>query len=666
MKRILIVDDNYDNRLTLKLILEGFGDPIDAVETESGLAALSLLASDRNFHAIFLDIEMPGIDGYETLRRIRAEFKEPYLPVILITAYALSVEDRIVGYEAGCDEFITKPADLGELYARLRSVLRIKSLTDKLCAERDALGNRVEEQTVKLDRGRIELLKSEDRYRSVFENASTVIVCLTQQGEIREWNRSAETVFLHLHEEIIGRNFQEVCVSSDMRPFVSMQLTEAAKGGTVEKFEFDVRTKDGSQKTLSASLSVFFFPEDQETGIILIGTDVTEQKQLQQRLRRAERLESIGTLAGGIAHDFNNVLAAIMGNLEMAMDMDAQGKSAMPFLNEIMKASLRSRDLVRQILTFCRKTDEAKEPIFLAGVLREVLGFVRASLPSSIVIEDRIDRSASPIVGATGQIHEVVMNLCTNAAHAMAGKGTLTVGLKNETVTEPVKSQTGIISPGDYLKVFVRDTGVGMDRQVLDRIFEPFFTTKGQDEGTGMGLAMVHGIVEDHGGQIVVTTRLNEGSLFEIYFPKAKTPLANRPDVSTATASNEHTNVLFVDDEPMIAKIAKDILGPFGYHTRAFTDSADALAVFQDEPDAFDVVVTDLTMPGMNGLELGEKIHEIRPKIPVIICTGYSAGLDGDTVRQKGVFSLLSKPLSRNEMNAAIRRALEESSAEAR
>ncbi len=396
-----------------------------------------------------------------------------------------------------------------------------------------------------------------------------------------------------------------------------------------------------------------------------VATDITQLKTLEQerhrteaQLRQAQKMEAIGTLAGGIAHDFNNILSAILGYSELALDDALNERASAPYIRQIIKAGGRARDLVQQILTFSRQTETEAKPIQVKPIVKEALKLLRASLPSTIEIRPNIQSDA--IVEADPiQIHQVIMNLCTNAGHAMRETGgTLTVRLADETLDRDFTDHHRDMAPGDHLKIEVLDTGTGIAPEHMDKIFDPYFTTKEKGEGTGMGLAVVQGIVQSCNGTVTVETPDDGGVSFNIYIPIIHTdePTEAKLDVVVPGGTE---SILFVDDEPPLAELTKQLLERFGYHVTIRTSSIEALELFRSQPEDFDLVITDMTMPHMTGDQLALELMAIRPNMPVMICTGYSEKITKELLERLNVKALILKPIIRNELLISVRSILD-------
>ncbi len=384
-----------------------------------------------------------------------------------------------------------------------------------------------------------------------------------------------------------------------------------------------------------------------------------ERKKLEAQLHQAQKIEAVGTLAGGIAHDFNNILSAIIGYTEVSLVKVEKGTSLHENLQEVLKAGIRARDLVQQILTFSRQSEHEQGPVHVSLMVKEALKLLRATLPTTIEIQQDI-QSNSAVLGNPTQLHQILMNLCTNAGYSMKEKGgILEVTLTNVELDSAFTSQHDEMMPGPYIKLSVRDTGYGMSPDILERMFDPFFTTKEKGEGTGMGLSVVHGIVKDCGGAFTVYSKPGSGSTFNVFLPvfEGEAKLETKTE-EPLPHGNER--ILFIDDELAIVDIGRQMLERLGYEVVTRTSSIEALELFRAKPDRFDLVITDMTMPKMTGEEMAREIMLIRPDIPVILCTGFSATMTADKAKAMGVKAFLMKPIVMSVTAGTVRQVLDQ------
>jgi len=383
-----------------------------------------------------------------------------------------------------------------------------------------------------------------------------------------------------------------------------------------------------------------------------------EKEKLHVQLRQSQKMEAVGTLAGGIAHDFNNILGSIIGYTDLALEDVPDGTVANDNLKQVLIAGSRAKNLVRQILTFSRQNEHQKKPVEAASVVTETLTLLRSSLPTTIETKQNIEADSSIILADSTQIHQIVMNLCTNASDAMADKkGVLEVCLTDIDLKSDTMYGHKELQAGQYVKLVVKDTGHGMDSETMERIFEPFFTTKDVDKGTGMGLAVIHGIVEEHNGTITVDSEIGKGTTFNVFFPKIESNDASEDD-SSEMIGGQGEVILVVDDEKPLVDMTKQMLQRSGYTVIGKTNSVDALETFRGEPDKFDLVITDYAMPVMTGKELAKELLQIRADIPIIICTGFNDEIDSEEANNIGIKKFIMKPADRKEITGIIRNLL--------
>ncbi len=395
-------------------------------------------------------------------------------------------------------------------------------------------------------------------------------------------------------------------------------------------------------------------------GAIVTLIDVTERHQLADELQQARKMEAIGTLAGGVAHDFNNILSIILGNMELALDEVPRWSPARNNLQEIQTAGLRAREVVRQLLSFSRKTHVAKVAVDIRKIVHESENLLRSSFPSSIKIVTKIPGDLLPIKADATQIQQIVINLCTNAAHAMEemGIGTLTIALKNVLMEEMSVVGFGTMPPGKYVMLEIIDTGHGIDPLISKKLFDPYFTTKDVGKGTGMGLFVVQGIVKNHEGAVQVDSLPGQGTTVSVFFPATDDQPLETQGQSAPLAKGTET-VLVVDDEVSLVNIARAMLTPLGYKVMGTTFPHDALKLFQADPMAIDLVITDMTMPFMSGEDLARQMMKIRPLVPIVLCTGLARKIPREQLREMGISKCIEKPLDRGVLSSTVRQVLD-------
>jgi PAS domain S-box-containing protein len=498
---------------------------------------------------------------------------------------------------------------------------------------------------------------NQTRLAAAVEQADEDVIITARNGTILYVNPAFERLSGYTREEALGQNPRLLNSGLQDKVFYR-RLWKTISGGNVWRGNIVNRRKNGEFFTQDATISPIFGKDGSIMGYVSIRRDITEHLRLEEQLLQSQKMEAIGTLAGGIAHDFNNILAAIMGFTELAKSDTVGNEDVQESLAQVEHAGERARDLVAQILAFSRQSKMKPVAVKPKEVVSEVLKLLRASLPTTVEIRQDLD-SDSSIVADPTQLHQVLMNLCTNAAHAMREEGgTLSVSLGDiDLGTEFVAGRTGM-APGRHLLLTVGDTGHGMTAETVERIFDPFFTTKPKDEGTGMGLSVVHGIVRKCGGAITVESRPGEGTEFSLFFPLAgETKAETGADRSDAGGGTER--ILFVDDEEIQGDLAEEGLGRLGYRVTAVNDPEEALELFQVDPRAFDLVVTDMTMPKMTGDILAKRIMLARKDIPVILSTGFSERIDEGKTKAMGIRALVFKPVVTSEMARIIRNVLD-------
>lgn len=532
--------------------------------------------------------------------------------------------------------------------------------------EKDNAGNPVKilgviQDITERKRSEEQLKTTREELESFFQLVPDLICIASTSGYFVKLNKAWETTLGFTEKELLNEPLEHFLHADDVEP-TRCEIARQINGSKTFNFVNRYRTKEGSYRWLEWNATAMV----DQSFLYAVARDITVSKQaederkiLQSQLQQAQKMEAIGTLAGGIAHDFNNILGAIIGYAEIAGEDCPAGSMVADDIKQILKAGHRAKDLVLQILAFSRQATVEKISMLPALMVGESLKMLRSSLPRTIEMRQDIDPEAGPIVAEPTQIHQIMMNLCTNAFHAMEETGgILTITLKSITMKDEQGVGAFNFQPKEYVRLSVGDTGIGIHPDIREKIFDPYFTTKGIGKGTGLGLAMVHGIVKNSGGWISCQSQLGEGTVFHVYLPVEKgAALPETMEVEEVAGGDER--ILLVDDEEMLADMGKVMLSRLGYHVTVKTDSMQALKLFEKQPLAFDLVITDQTMPGMPGSDLARRMLQIRPALPIILCTGYSSQITEEKAKVLGIRAFIYKPLVRKNIAALIRKVLD-------
>jgi len=519
--------------------------------------------------------------------------------------------------------------------------------------------------TLRVQRARRQAEEMLRKLSTAVEQSPVSVIITDARGAIEYANPKFTGVTGYRLEEVLGRN-PRILQSGEMSPETYRRLWETIAAGHDWQGEFHNRKKSGELFWEHASISPIRDEMGAITHFVAVKEDITARKRMEEetraleaQLRQAQKMETIGTLAGGIAHDFNNLLQAIIGYGGMVLEDTPQDSRPNRYVRHIMKAAESARDLVRQILTFSRQVNVERRPVRIARVVREATALLRATLPASITLRQSIDPECRPVLANISQIHQVVMNLCTNASHAMlAGGGVLEVRLENVAVTRDLAAAHPRLIPGEYVRLRVSDTGVGIDPRDLERIFDPFFTTKGPQEGTGLGLSVVHGIVTSQGGEIVVHSERGRGTTCDIYLPPAE-KAAEAGETAAPRDATGDERILYVEDDAEVAGLVREMLERLGYRVTLSGDGAEAREAILAAPADFDLVITDQMMPHLTGLGLAEEVRAVLPDLPIVLVTGFGDGVPAEEMERLGIRAIVHKPVLAGELSRAIRRVMD-------
>lgn len=494
-----------------------------------------------------------------------------------------------------------------------------------------------------------------EKYQVSMDNIEDGYYEVDLKGNFTFVNQSLCDHFGYPRASLIGMNYRQYTDTDTAKVMMKEFNQVYATYKPVKRYEFPVIEGGGEKRILEGSISLIRDPFNNPIGFRGIIRDITQQKALEEKIQNAMKMEAIGTLAGGIAHDFNNILGAIVLNTELALDDVPVGTETKHALEQVLQASQRAKELVDQILTFSRNAEVDRKKIKIDSVIRDTLKMLRAMLPSTISIRQNIAANGWTVMANPTQIQQLVINLCTNAAHAMQEKGgRLHISLQNIVLDQKSAHSIGLFS-GRYLELIVADDGHGIAPEHQERIFDPFFTTKKTGEGTGLGLSVVHGIVLKHKGSITVKSTPGQGTSFRILMPAVNGDTDIVHFETKITENGKGKTILFVDDEEALIDAGRRMLRRLGYHVTSASSPAEALMIFREQPEFFDLVITDMTMPHQTGAELARKMIAIRPDTPIILCTGFNEKVSPEKARKLGIKGYIMKPYTQQEMAKKLR-----------
>ena len=535
-------------------------------------------------------------------------------------------------------------------------IRRIRSIG---AIQRDELGRPIRWSGIDWDVTEQRLAEEEHRrLTTVIEQAATAVIITDRSGRIEYVNPEFERASGFSREDVIGCNLDIFKNDKQSEEFYQ-EMRDTLTAGKIWAGRYTIRTKQGPFQMFETTISPVLDRAGEVMNFVCVNRDVTHEVALEIQLRQAQKIEAIGTLAAVIAHDFNNILGGIIGYTELVMCQLQPGEQAMADLEQVVKACYRARELVKQILVFSRKDEQGKKPVNIALVVKEALKMLRASLPTTIRIVPKLVSERTTVLADPTQIHQVLINLFTNAAHAVNESD----GIVEVSVTDTLLGKEDLVffpelAEGNYLKIEVKDNGHGIEQENLERIFDPYFSTKKKDEGTGLGLAVVHGIVDGHKGAIRVQSEPGKGAVFQIFLPAIREE--SEPEFeSPMTLPAGSERILLVDDELTLVNLCRNMLVRLGYQVETANGGVQALEMFLAGPDRFDLVITDYTMPYLTGEGLAQQIMEIRPDLPIVLCTGYSKRIDEVRAKNLGIRQFIMKPVAMRELARVVRAALD-------
>lgn len=678
MSTILIADDIEENRYFLEALLGGHGHRVTAAA--NGMEALTIAREERP-ELIVSDILMPIMDGFAFCRECKADAELAAIPFVFYTATYTDQKDRALGLGIGAERYLVKPMEPDDLIRILHEVMaeatpgRGKRAEQALENEaylrehNQALTRKLEAKMAQLEKAN-QCLRQElsehrqaeiqlQRLHMAIENTMECIVITDNRGAIEYVNPAFEKITGFAKEDILSLNPDAMPSGIHDESFYQT-LWQVLSLKNPWTGHLTMKHRDGEVIEIDITTSPIPDSSGDISGSVLLMRDVTRQRRLEDQLFQSQKIEALGTLAGGIAHDFNNILSVIVGYTGLTLLNAPREGKIQSDLNAVLSACDRAKSLVKQILTFSRKAEHHVVSIDLCPLIKETMKFLGATLPANIEIRTSLKTMDAFVLADPVHIHQVILNMGTNAAYAMRNTGgVLEVVLRKIDLDENTARQHPNLAPGKYLLLSVSDTGCGMSRETLSRIFEPFFTTKNEGEGTGLGLAVAYGIVQSHGGSIGVYSEEGRGSTFNIYLPVAPNSPQNHDGTDTRPLPSGTERILFVDDEEALADLGEQILQWLGYQVTTMTSSVEALNLFRREPDGFDLIITDQSMPRLTGRELAAELFSIRPEIPVIICTGFSTNISEQEAAAPNVRHVIMKPLVIKEMAWTVRSVLD-------
>jgi PAS domain S-box-containing protein len=667
--RVLTIDDSptYLRFIATELEAERY-EVEQARSGEEGLARMSA----NSFDCVLVDFEMPGMNGAEVCRRITQMRSEPgvSLVVVMLTSHE-DKETLTLALESGADDYISKSADIAVIKTRIRALLRRKFFIEENRRILDELREKeVQAERARAEKAAAELLAAANRElesanrkleealdvtRAITSNAAEALLMVDGAGIVSFVNPAAETMFGYSGEELLDQSLtgKLVPVARDGRPLPEAEDPLArclATATAIKGVDAVFIAKNGSRVDVACSYAPIL-QEGKVNAAVLVLHDVSERKRAEERLREAQKLESIGLLAGGIAHDFNNLLTGILGNASLAQELLPPGSTAAPILEEVVTAGERAADLTRQMLAYSGKGRFLIEQVNLSNLAREISKLLQISIPKNVTLKLELSSNLPPVEADAGQMQQVIMNLVLNAAEAVGDKiGLVLVRTGTQWVDERYRVEQldrAEIATGQYVRIEVRDTGCGMDEITRTRIFDPFFSTK--FAGRGLGLAAVAGIVRSHWGTISLTTAPGSGSTFVVLFPAKAGADADVPDVVEAAPQKEEEEgglILIIDDEDVVRRTATSALTHHGFRVRHASGGREGLRILREEKDDITLVLLDLNMPGLNGHDTLEEIRSFAPSMEVLVSSGYGEEQAMSLFSGQQVAGFIQKPYS--------------------
>ncbi len=658
--RILIIEDSYKNIEVLGTILKN--DYLISI-ANSGMQALKIIEKDIP-DLILLDVMMPGMDGYETCKKIKENDKFKEIPVIFLSALSDSVE-KVKGFDVGGVDFATKPINKEELLARIKTHLTIRNLQKKLQEMNEQLEEKVKSRTRIIE-------KERDFNKEIFDKNPAFIVAIDTNGKILMINNSMLKSVGYVLNEVEGRNFVEIFIKKNEQIKTEKILKKICKNKTVEIYEMELLTKNGDGLLIELHISKISNYENEF--FLGIGIDITERKKVEEELNQIQKMEIVGSLAGGIAHDFNNVLGGIVGTISvikkrMKNNSIIDNKKLKSYIDIMSEAGNRASEMVKQLLTLSHKQKIKNIPFNLNYSVENIMKICQNTFEKSIeVVADYYDKTAY-VKGDPTQIEQVILNICINSEHSMTfmrekkekWHGTLIISIKKSYIDKHFKIIHMEAKVGTYYQISIKDTGIGMSKDIISKIFNPFFTTKEKGKGTGLGLSMVYNIVMKHNGFIDVYSEEGKGTTFNIYLPVYEKKIVEQKEKHDENISvKEEGTILVIDDDKIMRLTITEILEDYGYEVLLAESGLDGIELFKLYKNKIKLVFLDMAMPGMSGKEVFIKLREIDPYTKILLTSGFSLDERIKQVKKMGVNGFIEKPFTSENLAGMIKKIIYE------
>jgi PAS domain S-box-containing protein len=618
---------------------------------------------------------MPGMDGFELCRSVKQDERLRSIPFVFYTATFIEHQDRKLAMSLGASRFLIKPMEPHEFFESIREVIDeyqhsehpapegpMIEITELDRMHVEVLARKLDKKVNQLEETLRLLRANEERFRNIFEQAAVGIAHVALDGRFLRVNQKLADIAGYSREELQERTFHDITFPEDLDTdvtYVQQLLDQRIQTYSVEK---RYRHKDGRLVWVNLTVSLVSATSQDSGYFIAVVEDITGRKQLEAQLFQAQKMEAIGQLAGGIAHDFNNILTGIIGFgtlMDMGMDRkDPQRQN----LNHILAGAERASNLTKSLLTFSRKQISNPQPVDLNEIITRIGKFIQPVIGADIDLRIVSAHDLLAVKADAGQIEQVLLNLATNARDAMTNGGLLTIETEPVLLDSDFMKAHGYGEPGEYARISVSDSGCGMDETTLKKVFEPFFTTKAMGKGTGLGLAMVYGIIKQHNGFINVYSEQGVGTTFTLYLPLITSAIMEETGGEEELPEKRSATILVADDDPSVRELSEKVLGMFGYTVITAEDGDDAVRKFQENKDTIDLIVLDIIMPKMNGKEVSDEVKVIRPCMKTLYISGYPA----DFITSRGMLDekieLIEKPFNPRNLLRKVREVLDKRS----